>query len=139
MSSPREPTNVAIGRAGRSRQPGRARTRRHGNAGAALPSACRPLIAARLSSTLWLERQLNDPYVAEAKRLGYRSRAAFKLLQLDDRFGFLKPGAKVLDLGAAPGGWTQVAVERVLSEGRQAGAGGRHRSERPSMPSPAPN
>jgi 23S rRNA (uridine2552-2'-O)-methyltransferase len=73
-----------------------------------------------LSSTLWLERQLNDPYVAEAKRLGYRSRAAFKLIQLDDRFGFLKPGAKVVDLGAAPGGWTQVAVERVLSkDGKQ--------------------
>ncbi|HYV87124.1 MAG TPA: RlmE family RNA methyltransferase, partial [Candidatus Polarisedimenticolia bacterium] len=69
-----------------------------------------------LSSTLWLERQLNDPYVAEAKRLGYRSRAAFKLLQLDDRFGFLKPGARVLDLGAAPGGWTQVAVERVIAK-----------------------
>ena len=64
------------------------------------------------SSTLWLERQLNDPYVAEAKRLGYRSRAAFKLIQLDDRFGFLKPGERVIDLGAAPGGWTQVAVER---------------------------
>jgi 23S rRNA (uridine2552-2'-O)-methyltransferase len=73
-----------------------------------------------LSSTLWLERQLNDPYVAEAKRLGYRSRAAFKLIQLDDRFGFLRPGAKVIDLGAAPGGWTQVAVERVVSkDGRQ--------------------
>lgn len=71
------------------------------------------------SSTRWLERQLNDPYVAEAKRLGYRSRAAFKLLQLDDRFHFLGPGKRVLDLGAAPGGWTQVAVERVKAkEGR---------------------
>jgi 23S rRNA (uridine2552-2'-O)-methyltransferase len=68
------------------------------------------------SSTQWLERQLNDPYVAEAKRLGYRSRAAFKLLQLDDRFHFLKPGARVVDLGAAPGGWTQVAVARVKAE-----------------------
>src|SRR5579859_4966771 len=73
-----------------------------------------------LSSTLWLERQLNDPYVAEAKRLGYRSRAAFKLIQLDDRFNFLKPGALVVDLGAAPGGWTQVAVERVMAkDGKQ--------------------
>ena len=72
------------------------------------------------SSTLWLERQLNDPYVAEAKRLGYRSRAAFKLIQLDDRFSFLKPCALVVDLGASPGGWTQVAVERVMpKQGRQ--------------------
>jgi 23S rRNA (uridine2552-2'-O)-methyltransferase len=71
------------------------------------------------SSARWLERQLNDPYVAEAKRLGYRSRAAFKLAQLDDRFGLIKPGARVVDLGAAPGGWTQVAVERSKArEGR---------------------
>jgi 23S rRNA (uridine2552-2'-O)-methyltransferase len=65
------------------------------------------------SSTRWLQRQLNDPYVADAKRRGYRSRAAFKLLQLDERFKLLKPGARVVDLGAAPGGWTQIAVERV--------------------------
>jgi 23S rRNA (uridine2552-2'-O)-methyltransferase len=73
------------------------------------------------SSTLWLERQLNDPYVAEAKRLGYRSRAAFKLIQLDDRFGFLLPGKRVIDLGAAPGGWTQVAVERCLPKDGKSG------------------
>jgi 23S rRNA (uridine2552-2'-O)-methyltransferase len=66
-----------------------------------------------VSSQRWLQRQLNDPYVAEAKKRGYRSRAAFKLLQLDDQCRFLKPGARVVDLGAAPGGWTQVAVERV--------------------------
>ena len=66
-----------------------------------------------VSSQRWLQRQLNDPYVAEAKKRGYRSRAAFKLLQIDDQFRFLKPGARIVDLGAAPGGWTQVAVERV--------------------------
>ncbi len=66
-----------------------------------------------MSSQRWLQRQLNDPYVAEAKKRGYRSRAAFKLLQLDDQFHFLKPGARIVDLGAAPGGWTQVAVERT--------------------------
>ena len=68
----------------------------------------------KLSSTRWLQRQLNDPYVAEAQTRGYRSRAAFKLIELDDRFRFLSPGKRVVDLGAAPGGWTQVAVERVL-------------------------
>jgi 23S rRNA (uridine2552-2'-O)-methyltransferase len=67
------------------------------------------------SSTWWLDRQLNDPYVAEAKKRGYRSRAAFKLLQLDEKYHFLKPGGRVVDLGAAPGGWTQVAVDRVHS------------------------
>jgi 23S rRNA (uridine2552-2'-O)-methyltransferase len=61
----------------------------------------------------WLERQRRDPYVAEARRRGYRSRAAFKLMELDDRLHFLKPGARIVDLGAAPGGWTQVAVERT--------------------------
>jgi 23S rRNA (uridine2552-2'-O)-methyltransferase len=73
-----------------------------------------------VSSTRWLQRQLNDPYVIEAKKLGFRSRAAFKLLQLDDRFHFLKPGVRLIDLGAAPGGWTQVAVDRigVLKNGR---------------------
>jgi 23S rRNA (uridine2552-2'-O)-methyltransferase len=66
----------------------------------------------RLSSTLWLERQLNDPYVAEAKTRGYRSRAAFKLVQLDERFRLLAGAKRVLDLGCAPGGWTQYAVGR---------------------------
>ncbi|NQW10946.1 MAG: RlmE family RNA methyltransferase [Alphaproteobacteria bacterium] len=70
------------------------------------------------SSQRWLERQLNDPYVVESKRLGYRSRAAFKLLQLDEKFELLKPGARVLDLGAAPGGWTQVAVAKVGAPAR---------------------
>lgn len=67
----------------------------------------------KLSSIRWLDRQLNDPYVREAERLGYRSRAAFKLIGLDDQFSLLAPGRRVVDLGAAPGGWTQVAVERV--------------------------
>jgi 23S rRNA (uridine2552-2'-O)-methyltransferase len=66
-----------------------------------------------VSSQRWLQRQLNDPYVAEAKKRGYRSRAAFKLLQLDDQFHFLKSGARVVDLGAAPGGWSQIAAKRV--------------------------
>jgi len=74
-----------------------------------------------VSSTRWLERQLNDPYVIEAKRQGFRSRAAFKLMQLDDRFHFLRPGKRVVDLGAAPGGWTQVAVHRVKSLDPQGG------------------
>ena len=65
------------------------------------------------SSQRWLERQLNDPYVAAAKRDGLRSRAAFKLAEIDDKHKFLKPGHRVLDLGAAPGGWSQVAAERV--------------------------
>ncbi len=75
----------------------------------------------RLSSTRWLQRQLNDPYVQEAKRLGYRSRAAFKLIELDDKFHFLKPGLKIIDLGAAPGGWTQVSMERIGSKGHVVG------------------
>ncbi len=65
------------------------------------------------SSTRWLQRQLNDPYVQQAKREGYRSRAAYKLLELDERLHFLSPGQRVIDLGAAPGGWTQVLVEAI--------------------------
>jgi len=71
----------------------------------------------KASSTQWLLRQLNDPYVAEARRLGYRSRAAFKLIELDERFRLLRPGRRVVDLGCAPGGWTQVAVARVGRHG----------------------
>lgn len=67
----------------------------------------------------WLERQLNDPYVARAKREGWRSRAAYKLIELDDKYRLLRPGARVVDLGAAPGGWSQVAAKRVgVAEGR---------------------
>lgn len=71
----------------------------------------------KLSSTLWLERQLNDPYVIRAKKEGFRGRAAYKILELDDRYGFLKPGARVVDLGCAPGGWCQVAVPRINALG----------------------
>ena len=74
----------------------------------------------KLSSKLWLERQLNDPYVARAKREGLRSRAAYKLSEIDDKARFLRKGARVIDLGAAPGGWSQIAAKRVgaSSQGR---------------------
>lgn len=72
-----------------------------------------------LSSTRWLQRQLNDPYVKKAKTEGYRGRAAFKILELDDKYRFLVPGARVVDLGCAPGGWCQVAVKRVNALGER--------------------
>ena len=75
----------------------------------------------KLSSTRWLERQLNDPYVRRAKAEGYRGRAAFKILELDDKYRFLVPGARVVDLGCAPGGWCQVAVARVNALGEKSG------------------
>ncbi len=75
----------------------------------------------KLSSTLWLKRQLNDPYVQSARAEGYRGRAAYKIIEIDDKFGFLKPGARVIDLGHAPGGWSQVAVARVNALGERAG------------------
>ena len=100
-----------MARGGGSRRRGRAPT-------TARPAAVRVKSTAgrSASSAQWLERQLNDPYVSEAKRQGYRSRAAFKLLQLDDRFHLLKPGARIVDLGCAPGGWTQVASARIKAE-----------------------
>ena len=75
----------------------------------------------KLSSTRWLERQLNDPYVKRAQAEGYRGRAAFKIVELDDKYHFLVPGARVVDLGCAPGGWSQVAVKRVNALGEKAG------------------
>lgn len=75
----------------------------------------------KLSSTLWLERQLNDPYVQRARREGYRGRAAYKIIELDDKHRFLVPGARVVDLGCAPGGWSQVAVARVNALGDRPG------------------
>ena len=74
------------------------------------------------SSTEWLNRQLNDPYVAEAHRLGYRSRAAFKLIQLDERFHLLRPGMRIVDLGCAPGGWAQVAAAGIRFSDKGRGA-----------------
>ncbi|WP_043917369.1 RlmE family RNA methyltransferase [Jannaschia aquimarina] len=79
----------------------------------------------KLSSKLWLERQLNDPYVQRAKAEGYRGRAAFKIMELDDRYGFLRPGTRVVDLGCAPGGWLQVAVPRINALGTGKGPQGR--------------
>lgn len=75
----------------------------------------------KLSSTRWLQRQLNDPYVKRARADGYRGRAAYKILELDDQFRFLVPGARIVDLGCAPGGWSQVAVQRVNALGEKAG------------------
>lgn len=75
----------------------------------------------KTSSTKWLTRQLNDPYVAESKKQGYRSRAAFKLIQLDEKFKFLGRGKTIVDLGCAPGGWTQIAVERNKGSGHVIG------------------
>jgi 23S rRNA (uridine2552-2'-O)-methyltransferase len=74
-----------------------------------------------LSSQKWLERQLNDPYVARAKREGYRSRAAFKLLEIDEKYHILKAGQRIVDLGAAPGGWSQIAAGKVGPKGRVVG------------------
>jgi len=75
----------------------------------------------KLSSTRWLQRQLNDPYVKRAKAEGYRGRAAYKIMELDDKYRFLVPGARVVDLGCAPGGWCQVAVKRVNALGEKSG------------------
>lgn len=80
-----------------------------------LKSKLKKVKGRRASSVRWLQRQINDPYVSEAQRLGYRGRAAFKIMQLDDQFHFFKPGKRVVDLGCAPGGWSQVAVGRVKS------------------------
>src|SRR5579885_1329505 len=77
----------------------------------------RPSRQRTASSREWLLRQLNDPYVRRAKSEGYRSRAAFKLIEIDDKARFLKKGARVVDLGAAPGGWSQIAAKRVGAPG----------------------
>ena len=98
-------------------------SRRQGAAAAARSLKVRVKTAKRrkISSTRWLQRQLNDPYVIKAQAKGYRSRAAFKLLQLDAKLTLMKSGDRVIDLGAAPGGWTQVALQKVGPKGRVVG------------------
>ncbi len=104
-----------------SRPPQRNSASRAGRAGArSLGVRVRTAKGRKASSTRWLERQLNDPYVQAAKREGYRSRAAYKLMEIDDKYGFLTPGCVVVDLGAAPGGWCQIAARRVCA-GKVAG------------------
>ena len=87
----------------------------------ALKVRVKPAKGRKLSSTRWLQRQLNDPYVQRAKKEGYRGRAAYKIMEIDDRFRFLVPGARIVDLGCAPGGWCQVAVPRVNALGAKSG------------------
>ncbi len=99
--------------AGKGRTGGRSGKRGPGGGSRATSERVRTARGRKLSSTRWLQRQLNDPYVQAAQRDGYRSRAAYKLLQIDEKFELLKPGTSVVDLGAAPGGWTQVIAERV--------------------------
>jgi 23S rRNA (uridine2552-2'-O)-methyltransferase len=89
--------------------------------GRQLSTRLRPSTKRTPQSKRWLERQLNDPYVAAAKAAGYRSRAAFKLVELDEKFHLLKPGGRVVDLGCAPGGWIQVALKAVGDRGRVVG------------------
>jgi 23S rRNA (uridine2552-2'-O)-methyltransferase len=100
------PTGRGSGRSGRE-------------GGRSLKTRVRTADKRTLSSTLWLERQLNDPFVAEARRQGYRSRAAYKLIELDEKYGLFKPGQKIVDLGAAPGGWSLIAARGIgASEGK---------------------
>lgn len=101
----------------RKGEPGKSRpgSQRHIGGARQMKQRLRTARGRTTSSQLWLERQLNDPYVAAARRQGRRSRAAFKLIEIDDKYHFLQPGIRVVDLGAAPGGWAQVAAERVRS------------------------
>ncbi|MCI0752966.1 RlmE family RNA methyltransferase [Teichococcus vastitatis] len=90
-------------------------------AGRGLTTRLRTAKGRTTASQKWLERQLNDPYVRAAKAAGWRSRAAFKILELDEKYGLFRPGQRVVDLGAAPGGWTQVAVQRTGDRGKVVG------------------
>jgi 23S rRNA (uridine2552-2'-O)-methyltransferase len=98
-----------------------ARSQKPGGGGRQLTVRVKRARRRKPSSTEWLTRQLNDPYVAEAQRLGYRSRAAFKLIQLDQRFHLLRHGARIVDLGCAPGGWSQVAAAQIGPTGKLVG------------------
>ena len=98
---------------GMTRGPGTGKKGRTVRSGRNLHTRVKTAKRRKTSSTSWLQRQLNDPYVAAAQKDGYRSRAAYKLIELNDRFNFLRPGTKVVDLGAAPGGWTQVVLETL--------------------------
>ena len=82
-----------------------------------IKSKCKSARGRTVSQVKWLQRQLNDPYVKRAKARGYRGRAAYKIMELDDKFKFLEPGSRVVDLGCAPGGWCQVVSERVNAQG----------------------
>ena len=96
-------------------RPGPGKSGRSGVQSRSLTTKVKTAKGRKLSSTLWLQRQLNDPYVKQAKAEGYASRAAYKIKEMDDRYHILKKGKRVIDLGAAPGGWTQVSVERTGS------------------------
>jgi len=106
-------------------QPGKAKGRTARTSGRNITTRVKTAKGRKSSSTRWLKRQLNDPYVEEARKLGFRSRSAFKIIELDNRHRFFKPGFRVIDLGAAPGGWTQVAVERVNTLGTGKGKTGK--------------
>jgi 23S rRNA (uridine2552-2'-O)-methyltransferase len=106
---------------GRKPSAGAGRLGSSGRGGRALSVRVKTAKGRKLSSTRWLERQLNDPYVARSRAEGYRSRAAFKLVEIDDKLRLLRPGARVVDLGCAPGGWLQVAASRVNADGSRSG------------------
>ena len=109
----------------RGKMTGKAQGKKKGVSGRGKTERLRKSKGRKESSTRWLQRQLGDAYVAEAREQGLRSRSAFKLIELDDRFRFLKPGLSVVDLGAAPGGWTIVAAGRVNATGAGGGRQGR--------------
>jgi 23S rRNA (uridine2552-2'-O)-methyltransferase len=96
-----------------------------GNSGRGKTERLRKSKGRKESSTRWLKRQLSDPYVARARDEGLRSRAAFKLIEMDDKFHFLKPGGRIVDLGSSPGGWTMIAADRVNAQGANKGKQGR--------------